>query len=144
MMTTDPVCCLPDTTLQEVARLMRENDCGSLPVVENKDSMRLVGIITDRDITCRAVAGGKRPHETTARDCMSTSVTTVSPETSLEECCSVMESKQVRRVPVVDKNSACCGVIAQADIARHGSEKFTAEVVREVSQPRDIASQAVS
>lgn len=142
LMTETPACCTIDTSLQEVARLMIGHDCGAIPVVADKQTMRLVGIITDRDITCRAVAQGRNPLEMNAGDCMTRTVSTVTPETSLEECCNVMESNQVRRVPVVDRNQGCCGVIAQADIARGTSEKLTAEVLREVSQPDSPAPQA--
>jgi CBS-domain-containing membrane protein len=62
---------------------------------------------------------------------------TVTPEMSVEDCCQVMEANQVRRVPVVDESGACCGIVAQADIAQHASKRETGRVVREVSQPND-------
>jgi CBS domain-containing protein len=140
IMTKNPACCTPDTNLQEVARLMVELDCGESPVVQSKQSMKLVGVITDRDITCRAVAEGKNPLEMTAGDCMSSPCVTVTPEMSVEDCCQVMEDNQVRRVPVVDENGACCGIVAQADIAQHASNQETVRVLKGVSQPNDSAS----
>lgn len=134
VMTADPACCTADTSLQEVAKLMVDNDCGCIPVVDGKDTKRPVGMITDRDITVRTVAEGKNPLDLTAGDAMSPNVTTVTPKTSLEECCNLMESNQIRRVAVVDETGACCGMIAQADIAINASDSKTAEVVQEVSK----------
>jgi len=142
IMTPDPACCTPDTTLQRVAELMVENDCGEIPVVENAASMRPVGVVTDRDITCRAVAKGLNPLTLTASDCMTTPAVTVTPDTSLDECCRVLEENQIRRVPVVDENGSCCGIVALADIAKHAKKRETAEVVREVSEPSSSASAA--
>lgn len=135
IMTKNPACCTPDSSLQEVAQLMVEYDCGETPVVESKDSMKLVGVITDRDITCRTIAVGKNPLKMTAGDCMSSPCVTVTAEMSVDDCCQVMEENQVRRVPVVDKSGACCGIVAQADIAQHASKKETGEVVKGVSLP---------
>ena len=144
IMTKNPACCTSDTNLQEVARLLVEHDCGESPVVENKQSMKLVGVITDRDITCRTVAVGKNPLAMTAGDCMSSPCVTVTPEMSMEDCCKVMEENQVRRVPVVDESGACCGIVAQADIAQHGSKQETATVVKRVSQPNESASRVAA
>lgn len=134
IMSKDPACCTPESRLGEVARLMVENDCGEIPVVDSKRTMRPVGVITDRDIVVRTVAEGKNPLEAEAGDCMSSPAVTVTPETSVEECCDIMEERQLRRVPVVDDAGACCGIVAQADIARHAPTDQTAEVVKEVSR----------
>jgi predicted transcriptional regulator len=64
------------------------------------------------------------------------------PDTSLDECCRVMEENQIRRIPVVDGDGACCGIVALADIAKHAAKRDTAEVVREVSEPSGSASAA--
>jgi CBS domain-containing protein len=141
-MTPDPACCTPDTTLQRVAELMVENDCGEIPVVENAASMKPVGVITDRDIVCRTVAKGLNPLTLTASECMTTPAVTVTPDTSLDECCRVLEENQIRRVPVVDASGACCGIVALADIAKHAKKRETAEVVKEVSEPSSSASAA--
>ncbi len=140
IMTESPACCTPDTPLQDVARMMVENDCGCLPVVESQETLKPVGVITDRDICCRTVAEGKNPLEMTAGDCMSSPVVTVTREASVDDCCATMEQNQVRRVPVVDERGACCGMVAQADVAKDGSRQATAEVVQAVSQPTDTAS----
>jgi CBS domain-containing protein len=140
VMTSDPACCTPDSTLQRVAEMMVENDCGEIPVVENMASMKPIGVITDRDITCRTVAKGLNPLVMTVSDCMTTPCVTVTPDTSLDECCRILEENQIRRVPVVDEGGACCGIIALADIAKHAPKRETAEVVKEVSESSSSAS----
>lgn len=140
IMTSNPACCTPDTPLTEVARKMVEHDCGEIPVVEDAATRRPVGVVTDRDITCRTVAEGRNPLDLTAKDCMSTPVVTVTPATSVDECCRTMEENQVRRVPVVDESGGCCGMVSQADIAREGSEAKAAAVVKDVSRPTPAPS----
>ena len=142
IMTPDPACCTPDTALQRVAEMMVENDCGEIPVVESAASKRPVGVITDRDIVCRTVAKGLNPLTMTASECMTTPCVTVTPDTSLDECCRVLEENQIRRVPVVDAGGVCCGIVALADVARHARKRETAEVVREVSERSTSASAA--
>jgi CBS domain-containing protein len=134
IMTKDPACCTPDAGLQEVAKMMLDNDCGCIPVVDSQDSKMPVGMITDRDITCRVVAKGLNPLDLTAQDAMTSTVVSVTPDTSLEECANLMEESQIRRVAVVDQNGACCGMVAQADIANNAGDRVTAEVVQEVSK----------
>ena len=133
IMTESPACCTPESNVRDVARMMAENDCGEIPILDG--SRRPIGVVTDRDIACRVVGLGKDPDRTIARDVMSTPVITASPEDDVTECCEKMEQEQIRRVPVVDKNGACCGMIAQADIARAASERDVAELLRDVSQP---------
>ena len=142
IMTPDPACCTPDTTLQRAAEMMVEHDCGEIPVVGDAAGMKPVGVITDRDIVCRTVAKGLDPLAMTAGECMTTPCVTVRPDTPLEECCRVLEEKQIRRVPVVDEDGSCCGIVALADIAKHAKKRETAEVVREVSEPSSSASAA--
>ena len=136
VMTPNPVCCTPETSLREVARLMVEHDCGEIPVVDSEKTMNPVGVITDRDITCRTVALGRNPLEMIAGECMSSPSVIVMPDTSLEECCKTMEISRVRRVPVVNEISGCCGIVSQADIAANADKEDIAEVVRQISQPR--------
>jgi CBS domain-containing protein len=140
IMTKNPACCSPDTPVSEVARMMVEHDCGEIPVVEGSTG-KPVGVITDRDITCRTVAMGRNPQNVAARDVMSSPVITVRPDTSLDACCQTMEQHQVRRVPVVDDHERCCGIVAQADIARRAPLEDTADVVREVSRRTGRSSQ---
>jgi CBS domain-containing protein len=132
VMTPDPACCTPDTTLDEVAKLMVARNCGEIPVLD--PSSRLIGVVTDRDIVCRIVAKGKNPLEHTASEAMSRPAVTVHASTPLDDVVSTMEQHQIRRVPVIDEQGCCAGIIAQADIARIGPEHDVAELVREVSR----------
>ena len=134
IMSENPAVCLTTTSLQETARMMHDYDCGCIPVVENEETKKPIGMITDRDITIRTVAHGKNPLEMTAGEIMSEQVITVTPDTSVEECGNLMKENQIRRVAVIDENGACCGIVAQADIAVHASENTTGEVVQEVSK----------
>jgi CBS domain-containing protein len=116
-------------------------DCGAIPVIVDEDSQIPRGIITDRDIVCRAVAEGNNPLESKVSDCMSEGVATVPDDMSIEECCGMMERAQVRRVPVVDARGRLCGIVAQADIARRvPQETLAAELVEHVSAPSKHAS----
>ncbi len=92
--------------------MMVERDCGGIPVVDERQNMKPVGIVTDRDICCRTVGEGKNPLEMTAGDCMSSPCVTVTPEMSVENCCQVMAENKIRRVPVVDERGACRGIVA--------------------------------
>ena len=140
IMTQDPACCTPEANVRDVARMMADNDCGEIPVLD--ESSRPIGVVTDRDIACRVVAQGNDPERTIARDVMSSPVITASPEDDVADCLEKMEQNQIRRVPVVDESGACCGMLAQADIARAASEGDIAELVRDVSQPSRQPSRA--
>jgi CBS domain-containing protein len=89
--------------------------------------------VTDRDIVCRLVATGKNPLDLTAQSCMSSPVISVKTGSTLDECCRLMETHQIRRVPVVDGAGVICGIVSQADIARHSTRAMTADVVKEIS-----------
>lgn len=141
-MTSDPACCTAKTSLQEVAKMMVDNDCGEIPVIEDEATKAPIGVVTDRDIVCRTVAKGINPLEQTAGDCMTRPVITVKPETSFEECCQIMEDEQIRRVPVVDERGSCIGIVALADVAKQRKKGLTEEVVKEVSTPPASASAA--
>lgn len=119
--------------------MMVDNDCGEIPVVD--ESGQLVGVITDRGIACRCVARGKSS-DTRVEDVMSESPVTVTADASIEECCQKLEDSQVRRLPVVDDQGKCCGIVSQADIARHADEKDTWALVREVSESTEEAAAA--
>ena len=134
IMTPAPAVCRAETPLQEVARTMVTCDCGAIPVV-GPSGTGLVGIITDRDIVVRGIAEGRNPMSLTASDCMTTPAITISDDASLDDCTDLMEDRKIRRVAVVDKTGSLCGIVAQADIARHASRKEAGEFVRDVSTP---------
>ena len=136
IMSANPQSCTPDASIQEAATLMDQSDCGAIPVVETNGARRAVGIVTDRDIACRAVAMGKGP-DTKVSECMSRGLATVGLDSSVEECCSAMEKSKVRRMLVLDADGELCGIVSQADVAIHLSRNKIAEVVKEVSQPAE-------
>ncbi len=139
IMTKTPACCLPGTGLREVAHLMVENDCGAIPVVENFETNKPVGIVTDRDITVNTLAVGKNALEMSAAEIMSYPVVSVKHDAELDECCKTMEDHKVRRMIVVDDAGCCCGIVAQADIARTAPMNTTGELVQDVSVSHQTA-----
>jgi CBS domain-containing protein len=139
IMCANPKFCSPHATLQEAARMMAECDCGAIPVVEGDGTRRAVGVITDRDIACRAVAEGLSP-DTHVREVMSSRLSTIGEDDGVEDCCNQMERAQLRRLMVVNGEGELCGIVSQADIALHLSRNKIAEVVKEVSQPSKESS----
>lgn len=138
IMTPNPARCTPDATAQGAAVLMRDRDCGSIPVVENTTSNRLVGTVTDRDLAIRGLAAGNGP-DTLVRDLMTPEPVTCVPEDEMEDLRQVMIEQQVRRVPVVDADGALVGIVAQADIAREegaASDREVGRIVEAISEPR--------
>ena len=120
--------------------MMVDCNCGEIPVIENEQTMKPIGVVTDRDIACRAVARGKNPLQMTAKDCMSVPIITVTTDISIEDCCNAMKKHQIRRIPVVDQNGACCGMVAQADLAKQAPEEETYSFLKEVSEPTGTPS----
>jgi len=128
-MTADPTTVEPGTSIKEAAQLMKSEDVGALPVVENG---RLTGMITDRDIAIRAVAVGKL--EATVGEIASKDVVSIDPQQSLEEAARLMAQHQIRRLPVCEEDGRLVGIIAQADVAQIGHDALTGEVVQRISQ----------
>jgi CBS domain-containing protein len=129
-MTSNPTAITPDTTAQEAARLMKSEDVGALPIVEDG---RLTCVITDRDLTVRGVAEGLAA-ETPVSELASKNVVTIDPQQSLAEAARLMAEHQVRRLPVVEEDGRLVGMLAQADVAQAGHDSLTGEVVQKISQ----------
>jgi CBS domain-containing protein len=142
IMTRAPACCTPDHTVQEAARMMQDHDCGCIPVVD--DARRLVGVVTDRDLACRCLAAGLGP-DTSVAEVMSLSPSCCSPDDDVQLVERIMENRQVRRVPVVDAQGECVGMVSQADVARAAersaqvSDREVARMVERVSAPLSSA-----
>jgi CBS domain-containing protein len=137
IMTPSPCCGSLSDSIQDIARLMRDNDCGSVPIVEDGC---VVGIVTDRDLAVRALAKGQGA-TTLVRDVMTASPCCCSADDEMRDVERLMADKQIRRVPVVDADGCCMGIIAQADLARAAlgervSEHEVAVVVERISVPR--------
>ncbi|MEA2693894.1 MAG: hypothetical protein QOJ16_3281 [Acidobacteriota bacterium] len=138
IMTANPATVNPETTAEQAAKLMEQHDCGALPVVE-KDSRRLVGMVTDRDLAIRGLAQGKGGN-TPVRELMTANPATVRENESLDDVEKVMARQQVRRVPVVDDSGRPVGVVAQADLALERKEvgnKQVGKVLESISEPAE-------
>lgn len=135
LMTSNPECVTREDSLQRAAQIMRDLDVGFVPVVDDRSSMRLSGVITDRDITIRAVADGRSDGR--VADCMSSgNLRTVRPEDSDRDVMQAMKDAQVRRIPVVEEGDRLVGVIAQADIATEGvGDRQVGDTVEKISEP---------
>lgn len=141
IMTESPICCCPSDDIHQVAKSMRDNMCGLLPVINNSQDMLLVGVITDRDIVCRVMANDNvQCNNATVQTAMTAGkIWSVKPNASVDEVVEMMEEGQVRRVPVVDEDNKILGVISTADIALELDEPDEiAEVFEEISEPTHI------
>ncbi len=138
IMTKDPDCLRGDDTARHAAQVMRDRDCGCVPVVD--DAGKVVGIVTDRDLAVRGIASGKDP-STKLNDLMTPMATCCGPDDELRDIEQKMAELQVRRIPIVDSAGRCVGIISQADIALAASrdtrvtEREIALVVEQISQP---------
>jgi CBS domain-containing protein len=136
VMTKDPTFCVPSDTVANAAEIMRAENVGSVPVCESAQSRKLVGIVTDRDLALLVVAECRDATRTKVQEVMTSNPYICHVDDDLQKVLDTMQLKQVRRVPLVDKNDRLVGIIAQADIAtRSGEPEITAEVVEEISKP---------
>ena len=135
VMTKNPLCCLPEDLVTKAAGLMKSENIGSIPVVENEQTRKLVGIVTDRDLTLKIVAEGLVAKSTKVEAVMTRKVVTCRAEDDLQKALDAMSEHQLRRIPVVDGDNKIVGIIAQADVAtRVDQPQKTAEMVKEISQ----------
>lgn len=136
IMSRNPSCVTPDTSLAEAARLMKQENVGVVPVVESEASRRLVGVLTDRDIAIRAVAEGRDGATTSVGHVMTSEVRSAAPDDTVTDVMALMGREQVRRVPIVDERGALVGIIAQADIVLEAKDDKKAEqTVANISRP---------
>jgi CBS domain-containing protein len=129
-MTSNPTTIETATSAREAAQLMKTKDVGSLPIVQDG---KLVGVVTDRDLTTRVLAEGKDA-ETQVGQIASKDVVTVDPQQPLEEAARLMAEHQIRRIPVVEEDGRLVGILAQADVAETGHDKLTGETVQQISR----------
>jgi CBS domain-containing protein len=137
-MTGNPACCAPEDSVADAARMMRDMDCGCLPVVDPREQ-RTVGVVTDRDLVVRAMAGG-RDSTTRVREVMTSDPAVADPDDDLDDVELLMAERQVRRVPVVDRKGMCVGIVAQADVALAMADdddkaRDVGRVVQRISEP---------
>lgn len=144
VMSFEPACGTPQTSLREIAQMMVDCDCGMIPIVEQgqADSVerRAVGVVTDRDIVCRAIAKDQNPLDLVANDVMTKNVISCTPEADIEDALELMKQKHVRRLLVLEDDGTLCGILSQADIVRVADRSKAGEMIKEISRPEDEAS----
>jgi CBS domain-containing protein len=139
LMTKNPIWCVSTDSVSNAAQLMKHEEVGLLPVVEDQESKKLIGVVTDHDLVVKVVAEGRRPESTVIADVMTRNPVTCHADDSLERGLSNMAQHQIRRVPIVDDYGALVGIIAQADVALHVDDPTTiSEVVRKISRPTPV------
>jgi CBS domain-containing protein len=134
IMTKDPVCCVLTDTAQRVAQVLRDEDIGSVPIIEDHESCKLIGMITDRDLCCSVIADGLDPKTTTIVNLISSELVSCRDSDNLEKCEQEMQQHQIRRMPVVDGEGCCIGIVAQADLALHCKPEEVSKTIAEISR----------
>lgn len=135
IMSTEPSTVTPDTPITEAARMMKDHNVGLLPVVESEGSRRLVGVVTDRDITIRHLAEG-HTSDCLVREAMTDKVSTCTPDEDVDRLMNLMAEEQVRRIPIVDERGNLVGIVSQADIVLEAGDSVKAEkTVEKISRP---------
>jgi CBS domain-containing protein len=135
VMSPNPVCCLPTDSVKRAAELMKRENVGPIPVIENEQSRKLVGIITDRDLVIKVIAEGCDASSTRVESVMTRKVVSCRVDDPLQKAMDLMSKHQLRRITIVDKAHVILGIISQADIATRGNKpEKTAEVVKDISQ----------
>src|SRR5215217_9789765 len=135
VMTREPICCEPGDSVTRVAGVMKEEDVGSVPVVDSRDSRQLMGIVTDRDLVVKVLAGGRTVDQATVRDAMTANPSCCREDDDVERAVEAMKDRQVRRMPIVDSSGRLTGIIAQADVAtRVHQDAKTGDLVEAISE----------
>jgi CBS domain-containing protein len=137
MMTANVHVIAPDASLREAAAMMRDLDIGALPVCEND---RVVGFVTDRDITIRATAAGKSPDECQVRQVMSQGVVYCNEDATMEDAERLMKDRQVRRLAVLDGNQRLCGILSLGDLALELDSDEAGDVLERISEPPTVST----
>lgn len=140
VMTRDLTCCLPNATVNLAAQSMKRHDIGSVPVVDGEETKRLLGIVTDRDLTLKVLATGLDARQTRVEAVMTRKLVTCGVQDDLQTAMDAMSRSQLRRIPVVDSLGRLAGIIAQADIAtRLEQPEATGKVVERISRSKKTA-----
>lgn len=141
IMTTSPACCLADDRVYIAAQRMQNENVGALPVVENHQTKKLIGIVTDRDLALRVVGASRDATNTQVGDVMTPNPVISHPADDLDTTLEVMAMRQIRRIPVVDKDGCVVGIIAQADVAtRLNNHDKVGQIIGKISQQVLITS----
>jgi CBS domain-containing protein len=142
MMTKDPKHCLPSDTAQRAAAIMREEHAGIVPVVDDAQSLKIVGVVTDRDLCMNVVAEGLDPKTVPIERCMTTKVVSCTSNDSVDRVTELMRENQIRRIPVVGEQHELVGIVALADVVERATPKATQthDTLKKVSAPTDDPS----
>lgn len=135
IMTRDPEVVTSEFILKDAALKMRQLDVGMLPI--RRDD-RLVGMLTDRDITVRATAEGRDPRNTKVSDVMTPEVVCCFEDQDVSEAAKLMQEKQIRRLPILNRQKRLVGIVSLGDVAVHsGEQEIVSETIKEVSEPAE-------
>ncbi|WP_447980484.1 CBS domain-containing protein [Candidatus Nitrospira bockiana] len=145
VMTTSPTCCVPTDTASKAARIMKDLDTGIVPIIEDEQNRKLIGVVTDRDLCLEVVAGARDPLTVQVRECMTSALVCCTPEDDVQKAVDLMRDNQVRRIPVVDQAGVIQGIVSMADITQRSEVppsktyetlKTVSEATQEASKPR--------
>jgi CBS domain-containing protein len=134
IMSRDPACCVLSDSAQVVARILCDRNIGSMPVVADQESRRLVGMITDRDLCCSVVAEGLDPKTTLIEKLIHLPAVACRDGENIETCERLMQEHQVRRIPIVDAEDRVIGIVSQADLALNDRAERVSKTVAEISK----------
>lgn len=132
ILTRDVETIRPDLPVREAAQRMRSMDVGALPVC---DGRRLLGMVTDRDITVRIVADGRDPSQTPVQDAMTPDIAYVFEDDDVRRAAEIMEQRQIRRLPVVNRDKQLVGIVSLGDVAVAGDDRLSGDALQQISQP---------
>ena len=145
VMTKDPLCCQPGTSAARAAQVMKVLDVGPIPVVQDAETKKLVGFVTDRDLAMKVVAAERHPVLVKIEEVMTRDLVTCTADDDLDKAIQLMAKNQLRRIPVVDEKGAIVGIIAQADIATKATAaERIGKVVEEISRPHVAISRSAA
>ena len=133
VMSSNPVCCVPEDTAQKVAQIMCDHNIGSVPVIADQQSRELLGMITDRDLCCSVIAAGLDSRTTQIKEFVSVHLVTCRDGENVDKCEKAMQEHQVRRIPVVDGENRVIGIVAQADLALKDKPEKVSQTVKAIS-----------
>lgn len=136
IMSTNPACCTPADTAQNVAKMMCDLNVGSIPVLVDQQKRTLIGMITDRDLCCSVLAQGLDPKKTKIQEFITINPISCRDGENIDKCERVMQEYQIRRVPVVDAENRVIGIVAQADVALKEKPEKVHKTVAEISKSR--------
>jgi len=135
VMSRDPACCVLTDNAQTVARILCDRNVGSMPVVADQQSRKLVGMITDRDLCCTVIAQGMDPKTTQIASLIALAPLTCRDGENIETCERLMQEHQVRRIPIVDAEDRVIGIVSQADLALRDKPERVSKTIAEISKP---------